>query len=404
TIVRDLLSIGDATRFKIKEEEFLDSRIFLLFSIPLSVILLKICSLLELSMGNFTSEGVDVKSMGSARPGPITKPMEQKELLRLQALVMKSLREYMDERGFLETFHPGITQATGSCEAIANIFVLAERKFLTLSQTAQLYMEGLLIQSQLPRMFTSGRSFRREVENDGRHLNDFELFEWEALDIDLAKLVQYNNELVEHVIVRVLRSNILERERQRILYYWLDLWKDPMSPREITYHTAMTYLRNIEFTVPDLELGDEQVRLIQTGDDFDRKAEWKLTEHYGIVQVTHYPENIKFFNMERSRDQKSHPGCVECVDMLLPYAGETIGGSAREYDYKILKDKLYFSTMLQHLIALNCQRGGDADEIYGSFDAYLDLFKNEQYPRAGAGKGLGRVLQFLTASDSIIPF
>lgn len=343
-----------------------------------------------------------MKGISSARPGPIAKPMEQKELLRLQALVMKALREYMEERGFLETFHPGITQVTGSCETIANIFVLAEREFLTLRQTVQLYMEGLLITSQLPRMFTSGRSFRREVKNDGRHLNDFELFEWEALDIDLAKLVQYNNELLEHVIVRVLRSNILERERQRTLYYWFDLWKDPMMLREITYHHAIRYLRDIGFTVPDTDPNNP--RLIQVGDDFGPREEWKLTEHYGIIQVTHYPEQIKFFNMERSRNQKLHPGCVECVDMLLPYAGETIGGSAREYDYEILKEKLYSSVMLDHLIALNCERGGDAEEIYRSFYGYLDLFKHEQYPRAGAGKGLGRLLQFLVASDSIVPF
>ena len=130
--------------------------------------------------------------------------MEQRDLLRLKALVMKSLREYMEEKGFLETFHQGITQVTGSCETIANIFILAEQEFLTLRQTVQLIMEGLLISSQLPRMFTSGRSFRREVKNDGRHLNDFELFEWEALDIDLAKLVEYNDELIEYVIVNVL--------------------------------------------------------------------------------------------------------------------------------------------------------------------------------------------------------
>lgn len=343
-----------------------------------------------------------MRSIGSVRPEAIVKPMEQKELLRLQALVMKSLREYMEERGFLETFYPRITNVTGSCETIANIFVLAERKLLTLSQTAQLYMEGLLVTSQLPRMFTSGRSFRREVENDGRHLNDFELFEWEALDIDLAKLVQYNNELLEHMIVRVLRSNILERERQRTLYYWLDLWKDPMSPREITYHAAIKYLRDQGFMISDGK--DGGIGLIRVGDDLNALAEQKLTMHYGIVQVTHYPEHIKFFNMERSRDQQLHPGCVECVDMLLPYAGETIGGSAREYDYKILYGKLYSSDMLQHLIALNSERGGTAEEIHGAFDGYLDLFKTEQYPRAGAGMGLGRLLQFLIGSPFVIPF
>jgi len=337
------------------------------------------------------------------RPQPIDIPMNLKDQLHLQALVMESLRAWMRDHGFLETFHPEITRVTGSCETIANIFVLQERELLSLRQTVQLLMEELLIRSQLPRMFASGRSFRREARQDGRHLQDFELFEWEALDIDLAKLVQYNRELIEQVIKDVLRSNILERDRQRVLYYWWDLWHDERVPHVITYERAIEVLRSTHlFKVHDETT--RELRLIQWGDDLNSNAERLLTQDFGILQVTHYPEQIKFFNMERSRDQKSHRGCVECVDMLLPYAGETIGGSAREYEHAILCERLYDSLMLKHLKELNRRRGGTEEEVEGAFQSYLGLFQDTRYPRAGAGLGLGRLFQFLVASPVIIAF
>lgn len=334
------------------------------------------------------------------RPKPIEKPMDLSDILRLKALVMRALRGWMEQEGFLETFYPEITQVTGSCETIANIFLLQERELLPLRQTAQLAMEELLIKSQFSRMFTSGRSFRRERGGDGRHLNEFELVEWEGLDIGLEKLLQHNENILEYVITQVLHfpSPILKRDRKRVLYYWFELWKQ--SRPKMRYERAIRILQTMKCQIKTQE---NESRFIQMGDDLTAEAEQMLTEEFGIVQVTHYPEEIKFFNMERSRE-KRYTGCVECVDMLLPYAGETIGGSAREYDYRILCEKLGSSLMLKHLKEMNRKRGGTDTEIEQAFGSYLDLFRYESYPRAGAGLGLGRLLQFLTASPTIIPF
>lgn len=343
--------------------------------------------------------------MQTERQKPIETPIELSDLLQLKALVMRALRAWMEQEGFLETFYPEITPVTGSCETIANIFVLQERELLPLRQTAQLAMEELLIVSQLPRMFTSGRSFRRERGGDGRHLRDFELFEWEALDIGLEKLLRHNESILEYVIKQVLHSTILKRDRKRTLYYWFERWQK--SRPRITYARAIEILQmkgcQVKIYTSGAPLKIES-RLMQLGDDLTAEAEQLLTDEFGIVQVTHYPESIKFFNMERSRDQQQFKGCVECVDLLLPYAGETIGGSAREYDYGILCEKLQSSLMLHHLKELNRKRGGIDEEIGQAFDSYLALFKNTSYPRAGAGLGLGRLLQFLTASNVIIPF
>ena len=312
-----------------------------------------------------------------------------RNLLLIKAQVMQSIRDFMTEEGFIESFYPGITNATGSCESIGNVFVLKLPKFLTLMQTAQLAMEAELVGSDLPRMYTLSRSFRKEDRvGDGRHLQDFALLEYEALDTDLNWLLDFNQQMLTKVINDILRSNLLSRTQTNQLYHW---WRK--SFKIITYTEAIDFLQS-------KKLG------FKWGDDLTREAEMALTQQYGIVQVTHYPEPIKFFNMLNTRANGHSTGqkTVDCVDVLLPKAGETIGGSAREYDYELLCQKLKESSMLKQLSELKHAHDGNGHEAMAAFDDYLGLFKNREIPRAGAGLGMGRLLQFLLDSEAIVTF
>jgi asparaginyl-tRNA synthetase len=289
----------------------------------------------------------------------------------------------MQEEGFVESFYPGITNATGSCESIGNVFVLKLDKFLTLSQTAQLYMEGELVKSDLPRMYTLSRSFRKDVAGDGRHLQDFALLEYEALDTNLDWLLEFNERLLARVIQDLLRSNFLSRRQVNRLY---SFWRKGF--KRMPYTEAVDFLK------------------VEWGSDLGREQEHALTEEFGMLQVTHYPREIKFFNMLDTRKNGAANGrhTVDCVDVLLPGAGESIGGSAREHDYKILTQKLKESMMLKQLKNLKHDHDGNGHEVDHAFVDYLDLFKDNVIPRSGAGLGLGRFLQFLLGEPEVVHF
>jgi asparaginyl-tRNA synthetase len=70
--------------------------------------------------------------------------------------------------------------------------------------------------------------------------------------------------------------------------------------------------------------------------DLQSEHEKYLCQHFNSpVFVTNYPVELKAFYMKNNPDKKT----VDCFDLLIPEIGELIGGSMREDNYEILKNK-----------------------------------------------------------------
>ncbi|MGA2297669.1 MAG: hypothetical protein ABSG15_09000, partial [FCB group bacterium] len=59
----------------------------------------------------------------------------EKNIVILKGLIYQSALEFLWHEGFVGIPYQGITNATGSCEAVSNVFTLTESDFQTLSQT-----------------------------------------------------------------------------------------------------------------------------------------------------------------------------------------------------------------------------------------------------------------------------
>jgi asparaginyl-tRNA synthetase len=78
------------------------------------------------------------------------------------------------------------------------------------------------------------------------------------------------------------------------------------------------------------------------------------------------------------------------MDVLLPKLGEIIGGSQREDDYMVLKNRMKLKNL-------------SSDD----YKWYLDLRRFGSAPHAGFGLGFERLVQFVTGMENIrdvIPF
>ncbi len=331
---------------------------------------------------------------------PITPPLELKKLLKLKELMMEFTQDWMKQRGCMRLFLNEITGPTGSCEQRRNVFSVLEsleekNRTSNLRQTAQLDMEVLLVQADLDRVWTSGRSFRKENDGDGRHKSEFELVEWEIRRRGLPKLIEYNIDYYEKLMALLLQDQVLlDTERRRRLDHWLETFKTRVAAGK----GAIDYTEAIDFL-------QERGYPINWGQDLKQEHERALTAFYGMVLVQRFPEPIKFFNMRRSREPE-HKGCVDAVDVLAPYAGECDGGSAREEDMAIMDERLQTSDMVNQIQEEYRTRGWDPDLVLEDFETeYLCHFRDlEPIIRAGSGRGMARVLQFVLASDVIIPY
>ncbi|MEY2702682.1 MAG: hypothetical protein RLY43_1318 [Bacteroidota bacterium] len=321
------------------------------------------------------------------------------DILRLKSVIYVAAIQYLHAEKFIIIPLPGITNASGSCESVSNIFTLDESEFLTLSQTAQLQLEEYICTRNIEKIATTNRSYRKDNKNwekfDGRHLNDFELLETEAKDKDLNWLLHHCEDLLKHIFIEVLNhANEIELSK--------------FQEKNIVQHLQKGF-HIVEYSqaIKDLKL--------KYGEDLTNFHEQKLILLYDRnLFVINYPEKIKFFNMKisdkyRSDWEKNAETTVDCVDVLLRYSGESIGGSVREYSQKIIENRLFngiMFTQLQDLYQKKYKTSHieSAQMISKMFENYLNLFTNKTIHRAGMGLGFGRVAQFITCADNIVHF
>lgn len=294
-------------------------------------------------------------------------------IVSIEAELLKAARQYFDMHGFTEVTTPHITKITGSCENIDTLFSLdyfGEEAYLV--QTGQLYLEALI--SNIGNVFCVGPSFRAEPTVDGRHLTEFTLVEIEFPG-DFNELLVHIENIVHSMIRRVLHH---KKHELSMLGVDVDKLKKVGVPfRRLEYTEAIEILRK------------EGVD-IEWGADLKSEHENMLVRDGKPLFITHFPEEIKFFNMRRNEE---NPRVVNSADLILPCSGESVGAAEREHDHDILRDKLLKSEMYSKLK----ERGKDIKD----FEWYMSVVKEKGIKHSGCGIGLNRITQFILGVSDI---
>jgi asparaginyl-tRNA synthetase len=299
-------------------------------------------------------------------------------LIRLRGTLLKAVRTFMESEEFVEVTTPTITSLTGACEDFSTLFPLdyfGNKAFLT--QTAQLHLEPLVHSQTLRRVFSVNHSYRAEPRADHRHLTEFVLIEPEIGFGNLPTLLDIEERLVSSMVKAALEYR---REELGILGADMAMLEAIQPPfRRMTYTEAVEQLNKMGIATA-------------WGDDLDRKREIAILEWTQFPTfITHYPLELKFFNMRQNREDAR---VVNAADLLLPGVGEVCGGAEREEDPIRLRQRLMTSPAMKHLLAA----GGSAED----YEWYLQLREQDSIPYAGFGMGFERLVQFITGSESCL--
>lgn len=292
-------------------------------------------------------------------------------VLKIRHTVFGAIHEWFRSHGFYEVQAPMfITSAVEGGATLFQVDYFGEKAYLT--QSSQFYLEALIF--SLENVYIVAPSFRAEKSRTRRHLTEFWHAEAEMAWAGLEDVFKVTEELVSHVVRRVLENNANELALLGRKTEPLENVKPPF-PR-VSYDEAVEILRKKGFN-------------IKWGDDIGADEERALTlEFTQPIHLHHFPEQVKAFY---HRNDPSRPETTLSVDVLAPEGyGEIIGGGERIFDYNELLGKI--------------KRFGLNPDDY---QWYIDLRRYGSVPHAGFGLGVDRLVMWICGLDHIrdaVPF
>jgi asparaginyl-tRNA synthetase len=297
---------------------------------------------------------------------------KQHAILKVRHEVIRAIREFFDDRGFVLIDAPILTP--NACEGTTTLFETSYfDKKAYLSQSGQLYMEAACM--AFKRVYCFGPTFRAEKSKTRRHLIEFWMVEPEVAFATLDDIMELEEGVTLHVLDRVLGR----RERELVeLGRDVELLKSIKGP-----FPRYTYTEVVEMLG---KLG----KLLKWGEDLGGDEETVFTQEFKTpVFVHHYPAaGVGFYIEPDPEDDK----LSQSVDLLAPEGyGEIIGGGS-----------LRISSL--ELLERRIKEHGLPREM---FEWYLDLRRYGSVPHGGFGIGVERLIRWVCGREHIretIPF
>ncbi|MBS3086328.1 asparagine--tRNA ligase [Candidatus Pacearchaeota archaeon] len=291
-------------------------------------------------------------------------------IMKIRDTVLDAMREHWHKKGFYEYHSPilmGMQAEGGSTLFKVDYF----GKPMYLSQTWQLHAEPAIF--SLEKIFTIQPAFRAEKSKTSRHITELWMAEMEVAWENFDYLQDDAEELIKHVVSRVLKERKTELELIGRDWKKLEATLKKKFPR-ITYDDALKLLK------------EKKKINIAWGKDLRTIEEDKLSELYDTpIMVRHYPKIVKAFYMKQVPGTKKGKETVFGFDMIAPEGyGELVGGSQREESIEKLKE--------------NLKEQGENPEKY---EFYFDTRRYGSVPHGGFGMGVERVISWICGLETI---
>ena len=311
-------------------------------------------------------------------------------VFRVRSVAAMAIHTYFQDRGYVYVHTPLITG--NDAEGAGNTFTVTtlppdrqghpEEDFFgkpaSLAVTGQL--EGETFAMAFSNIYTFGPTFRAENSNTKTHAAEFWMIEPEVAFMDLSGLMDLEEDFLKAIVADVMAKcpdelAFLDQFSGGGLLDKLTALRESSFAR-VSHEEAITILRNA------MEQGTEFKFEPTYGGDTAKEHEKYLTEEYfhSPVFIYDWPKEIKAFYMYQNDDGKT----VSAVDLLVPGAGELMGGSQREHRLDRLEQRMQ-------------ELGISTDEMYW----YLNLRRYGGCVHSGFGMGFERLLIYLTGVENI---
>jgi lysyl-tRNA synthetase, class II len=313
---------------------------------------------------------------------------EVREIFRKRAAVVRSLREFLDSRGFLEVETPILQPIYGG--AAAKPFVTHHNQLkqdLYLRISFELYLKRLLV-GGLDRVYEIGRDFRNEGVSY-KHNPEFTQLEFYMAYADYQKVMVLTEDMLAYVCDKVLGKRILNFKGSEINMNppWkrLELRQGLIETADIDidqYPTSDTLGKAMQSRGMTYKPGTTRGKLIDAllGDTLEPT----------LIQPTflyNYPRDI-------SPLAKSIPGNPQVVERFEGY----LGGMELCNAFTELNDPL---DQESRFLEMGRDYEAEDEERHPLDEDYLQAMSYGMPPNGGFGMGVDRLTMLLTDQATI---
>jgi lysyl-tRNA synthetase, class II len=308
----------------------------------------------------------DVETRYRHREADLLANQETRELFILRSKVVRAIRRWLDERGFLEVETPVLQPLYGG--ALARPFVTHHNELdrdLYLRIADELYLKRLIV-GGLERVYEIGKDFRNEGVSH-KHNPEFTMLEWYEAYADYEDIAARLEELISHVAREVGYDGPVD---------FTPPW------RRITLRDAIKEKTGLD--VQGDELPGEGTWAKRVDDLLSKAVEPDLQDPTFILD---YPKELSPF----AKDHRSEPGLVERFECFA--AGMEFANAFTE-----LNDPDEQRARFEQ------QRADEAagDEETQPYDEdYVRALEHGMPPTGGIGIGIDRLVMILSGRRSI---
>ena len=310
---------------------------------------------------------------------------EPREMVRTKATVLRSLRETLDQRGFIEVETPILQLTNGGAAARPfRTHLNALDQDMLLRIAIELDLKRAMI-GGVERVYEIGRTFRNEGL-DSTHAAEFSMLEAYEAYGDQFTMMELTKALVRDAARAVGRTVVPARDGSEIDLEgeWrqasiLDLVSEAVG-EEVTVETSAETLRKISET-HDVELqpkwGSEEIVV----ELYEQLVEDHLINPTFVMD---YPSAVK----PLAKAHRSKPGLNEAWDLI-------INGVELAPAYSELNDPVVQRERLQAQSLLAAQGDPEAMELD---EVFLKAMEYGMPPAGGMGMGVDRLTMLLTGA------
>ena len=291
---------------------------------------------------------------------------ESRELFILRSRIVRAIRRWLDERGFLEVETPVLQPLYGG--ALARPFVThhnALDRDLFLRIADELYLKRLIV-GGLERVYEIGKDFRNEGVSH-KHNPEFTMLEWYEAYADYADIANRLEELIAYVAGDVGYDGPIDFSAP---------WQ------RLTLRAAIRDKTGID--IDKDELPGEGTRAERVDDLLSKQVEPELQSPTIIMD---YPKELSPF----AKDHRSEPGLAERFEAFA-------GGMEFANAFTELNDP---DEQRARFEQQRDDQAAGAEETQPYDEDYVRALEHGMPPTGGIGIGIDRLVMLMSGRRSI---